>query len=178
MENWRDFFGLGRCVISPRRWWIACGQELVLPASSPEKKNQESLLSAAWLRFFFLFSDTQSCVVETEMQRFLLSSSDVCRNELAKNSRLQWLTDFKACQIGTQMFPQITAFKEIDFANIAVYTLKWQLRWWLHKFHFTMGHFYSRRTMFDSLLLAFCVVHYKCNIHDIQVSSCCISRLI
>lgn len=38
-EGWQDASGLRRCVISYRRWWIACGQEPVLPASLENQRS-------------------------------------------------------------------------------------------------------------------------------------------
>lgn len=67
-EDWQDAVGLRRCVISSRRWWIACGQEPVLPAWPPPtlwKTRRRCCLPCGWVLWY-----TESCVVETMMQGF------------------------------------------------------------------------------------------------------------
>lgn len=67
------------------------------------------------------------------MTRFLLSSSDVCCTKQPKIAGYSDLQTSKHAKFGTLMYPQITALKEINFANVAVYDFKEKLLRFLFK---------------------------------------------
>lgn len=109
MESWQDASGPRRRVINSRRWWMACGQSLVLAAS--HWKPEKSILSMSGLRTVKGFSVSHRFCVNVFYTQFEFTTKFM--------QKLWYLEDFRPKLVGyTDFLPKLIIMQSMESTDI------------------------------------------------------------